>query len=114
MRNILNIMGNSPFYIHIYSAVRDVSGWWRVGVDVLLPPGNPRDFIKVWTVQTLVHRGLSYPSVSDGKQNPGFSRSSSRLAFTALLSSDSLLTMDVSSPSDHLLHILTVTLYGQK
>lgn len=63
----------------------------RVGVDVLFPPGNPQDFIKVWTVQTLVHPGLSYPSVSDGKQNPG---SHSRLSLTALLSSDSLLSMD--------------------
>lgn len=52
--NILHIMENASLYIqHRYMVLSGMSDWWRVGVDVLFPPGNPQDFIKVWTVQTL-------------------------------------------------------------
>lgn len=75
---------------------------------MLFLPGNPQDFIKVWTVQTLVHPGLSYPSVSDGKQNPVASHALPHFCLLQLLlSGDSLLRTDVSSPSSTFLHILT-------
>lgn len=82
-----------------------LSGMWVTGAVLLLMCSFLQvihsDFIKVWTVPTLVHPGLSYPSVSGRKQKP-------RLVTLVLTSHSVVIRGQFAERGNTFLYILTL------